>query len=730
MLLLPVMTFGWLATSLFIWWMIEPLTWLESLICAACVTATDPVLASSVVGKGKFAKRVPKHLRDILSAESGCNDGMAFPFIYLSLYLMAYRPDASKVAEHWIVTTILYECIFGAIFGFVIGYAGRHAIKFAESKKLIDRESFLVFYFVLALFCAGAGSALGMDDLLIGFSAGIGFSNDGWFTEKTEESHVSNVIDLLLNLAYFVYFGAIIPWQQFNLPELGMVPWRLVVLAILVLFFRRIPAMLMLKPFIPDVKTWREALFAGHFGPIGVGAIFACILARAELETHSTQPLAELPQPGDKDYVIIFVIWPITTFLVITSILVHGSSIAVFTLGKHINTLTLTMSYTQAHEDGPSWMNRLPRIQSTSRTSLSIRKDSWEAPGEKPEFPPGTLGPIGLPGNLLRRQRDDENTSAPTSRASSLRPIRRRRQGAGGPISQSAITPQRRPDGDTQISKPPTPEDETSDETRGRQHEAEEKNTSAPDAEVYQEGYDIIVEDQDGNVLELDTVASPKETHNKPGEGKAEQPSTVDEKESGGFRTQFAAWTGFGKKQKDEAQPDRSRRSARAYQFANTIIVEDEDGEVIKKYTIPSVPQKGPEAGPDTEEDRPKLLRRLTRLGTWRGDIGEESSSAKKDEEEDAGIRFTVPASDEARQDLRGRRMSKQDFINQMQHLGPKSQNEAPAVGSSSKFGNMFRRDGNRGPAQPQPHQEKPANRSETHHENDDGVPTPHDVSA
>ncbi|KAK5240286.1 Na+/H+ antiporter, partial [Exophiala xenobiotica] len=87
-LLVPVMTFGWLVTSLFIWWMIPTLSWLESLAIAACVTATDPVLASSVVGKGKFAKRVPKHLRDILSAESGCNDGMAFPFIYLSLYLL------------------------------------------------------------------------------------------------------------------------------------------------------------------------------------------------------------------------------------------------------------------------------------------------------------------------------------------------------------------------------------------------------------------------------------------------------------------------------------------------------------------------------------------------------------------------------------------------------------------------------------------------------------------
>ncbi|KAF7868868.1 uncharacterized protein EAF02_009604 [Botrytis sinoallii] len=215
-LLLPVMTFGWLITSLFIWWLIPPLNWLQGLCVAACVTATDPVLASSVVGKGKFAKRVPKHLRDLLSAESGCNDGMAFPFIYLSLYLIRFHLNAKEVTFDFIVITVLYECVFGAIYGFVVGYIGRHGIKYAERHDLVDRESFLVFYFVLALFCAGSGSILGVDDLLVGFAAGVGFSNDGWFTQKTEESHVSNVIDLLINLAYFVYLGTIIPWEQYN----------------------------------------------------------------------------------------------------------------------------------------------------------------------------------------------------------------------------------------------------------------------------------------------------------------------------------------------------------------------------------------------------------------------------------------------------------------------------------------------------------------------------------
>jgi Na(+)/H(+) antiporter len=634
-LLIPVMTFGWLVTSLFIWWMVPPLDWLQSLCCAACVTATDPVLASSVVGKGKFAKRVPKHLRDILSAESGCNDGMAFPFIYLALYIIEYRHEPHEVAKNWIVITVLYECVFGALYGFLIGYIGRHGIKYAENHDLVDRESFLVFYFVLALFCAGSGSILGVDDLLVGFSAGVGFSNDGWFTQKTEESHVSNVIDLLLNLAYFVYLGTIIPWEQFNDPKIGTTPWRLVVIAIFVIFFRRIPIMLALKPVIPDIKTWREALFAGHFGPIGVGAIFVAILARAELETESATPLASYPPTGAKNAELVALIWPIVTFLVISSIIVHGSSIAVFTLGKRINTLTLTMSYTTAGDEGPSWLNRLPRISSVSRSQAKSFGSESEAEGPRLEdLPPGLLPPIGLKGQLLRRQKEEDSGS----RASSIIPRRRRKrwddgQRPGGPISQSAIYPQRRSETFTEPRSPTlspgeSPENEEEDEhtdeeaahERSREeHEKDEEgekneeleeiqhgpemeeSTHRPSREegrtrhtskaeqypnaanIYQEGSDIIIEDENGEVLATEKVSPglrekeslrEKEEHLKKKEKKVQEHLEHPSHAYKDLKKKLGVW-----RQKDEAEgekeeePKRKRGPALAYQFGNTVSV-------------------------------------------------------------------------------------------------------------------------------------------------------------
>jgi sodium/hydrogen antiporter len=106
-----------------------------------------------------------------------------------------------------------------------------------------------------------------------------------------------------------------------NAPELTIVPWRLVAIAILILVFRRIPIILLLKPIIPDIRTWREALFCGHFGPIGVGAIFISILARAELETGHTVPLKDLPtDPNSPNYTVILAIWPIVSFLILSSV--------------------------------------------------------------------------------------------------------------------------------------------------------------------------------------------------------------------------------------------------------------------------------------------------------------------------------------------------------------------------------------------------------------------------
>lgn len=375
MLLVPVMTSGWLIIALFVWILIPGLNFPASLLMGACITATDPVLAQSVVS-GTFAQKVPGHLRNLLSCESGCNDGLAFPFVFLSLDLLIYPGKAGEIVKDWFCLTILWECIFGSFLGVVIGFLGRKTIRFAESKHMIDRESFLAFYLVLSFICAGFGSTLGVDDLLVSFFAGTAFAWDGWFATKTRESNASNVIDVVLNYAYFVYLGSIIPWADFNNSEIGLDVWRLIILSLVVIFLRRIPTVLLLKPLIPDIKSWHEAMFLGHFGPIGVGAVFASLTAKKQLEeTINQEAITSAAETPFKHLQALACLWPITCFAIVTSIIMHGSSVAIIVLARHLNTVTLSATPTNptAIDSGNSSWSKGLRPPDESGRSFSLQ---------------------------------------------------------------------------------------------------------------------------------------------------------------------------------------------------------------------------------------------------------------------------------------------------------------------------------------------------------------------
>ena len=89
-LLGPGMCFMWITTSLLVWAMVPNFTFLHALAVGACVTPTDPVLSNTIV-KGKFAdKNIPKELQKIIIAESGANDGLGYPFLFLPLYLIKF----------------------------------------------------------------------------------------------------------------------------------------------------------------------------------------------------------------------------------------------------------------------------------------------------------------------------------------------------------------------------------------------------------------------------------------------------------------------------------------------------------------------------------------------------------------------------------------------------------------------------------------------------------------
>ncbi|ORZ12352.1 Cation/H+ exchanger, partial [Absidia repens] len=319
MLLFPVMMFMWLASGLIIWALIPPITY---------------ILANSVV-KGRFAeKHVPAHVRNALSAESGGNDGLGFPFLFLAIFLLNEDTVGTAIGK-WIYITLLFQILLSCIIGAVVGWLACKLLQWSKKRHLIDKPSFLSFAIALALFLMSMTGFTGSDDVLACFVAGNAFSWDEWFRKETEEAHFQDVIDMMLNLAVFVYIGAIIPWSEFENTVIGLSPWRLVVIAILVLLFRRLPIVIALKPFMPAIKTYREAIFSGWFGPLGVGSVFLCMIAKDELkEVYS----------GQAAPVVLELITPVVLFIVMSSTLVHGTTIPLFKIGNRIRTRTLSIT--------------------------------------------------------------------------------------------------------------------------------------------------------------------------------------------------------------------------------------------------------------------------------------------------------------------------------------------------------------------------------------------------
>ncbi|TGJ86077.1 hypothetical protein E0Z10_g2705 [Xylaria hypoxylon] len=199
LLLGPVMAAMWLSTGLLVWALVPRISFLHALAIGACVTPTDPVL-SNVIVKGKFADHnVPKTLQKIIIAESGANDGLGYPFLFLALYLIKYVGDGG-VSESgggglaiglWFGETWGYTIILSTIYGAAVGWVAKQLLHYCEEHKFVDRESFLVFALSLALFITGTCGLLGSDDILACFIAGNVFTWDDWFRLETLDEYAS-----------------------------------------------------------------------------------------------------------------------------------------------------------------------------------------------------------------------------------------------------------------------------------------------------------------------------------------------------------------------------------------------------------------------------------------------------------------------------------------------------------------------------------------------------------
>lgn len=242
-------------------WLVLSIPVALAALLGAALCPTDPVLASTVVTGDDAERDLPARNRQMLSLESGANDGLALPLVLVAVALAGGMGVGAAVRES------LWQ-VFGAIvIGAAVGWAGGKALRWGEEYGATDAAPALFFTVVLALGILGAAGLFSTDGVLAVFVGGLVFNAVGSGRERAMEVSIDEAVNRFAVMPLFVLVGITLPWQAWF--ELG---WPALVLAVSVLLLRRVPILLVLQR--PLRLRVRDALYLGWFGPVGVSALF------------------------------------------------------------------------------------------------------------------------------------------------------------------------------------------------------------------------------------------------------------------------------------------------------------------------------------------------------------------------------------------------------------------------------------------------------------------------
>lgn len=297
-LLAVAMPAMFLVSSLLTHWVMG-LPLLMALLVGGTICATDPVVASSIVTGGVAKENLPNGYRHLLSIESGANDGLAYPLVLLPILLLSF--PAGDAWLDWFGRVWLWEVGGGVLIGIALGWAAGRALQWSEQRGFLDQPSFLSITLALTILVLGLGSLLDTNSILGVFAAGLAFDQEVGGKERSEEDNVQEAVNILLTLPVFVFFGLITPWSEWL--ALG---WEGLILALLVLMLRRLPVILLLRPWLPPLRDWPIAWIMGWFGPIGISALYYATL----ISSRTGYDIA----------------WTLGSLIALASMIVHGIS--------------------------------------------------------------------------------------------------------------------------------------------------------------------------------------------------------------------------------------------------------------------------------------------------------------------------------------------------------------------------------------------------------------------
>lgn len=289
------------------WWVLG-VTPAVAILLGAVLAPTDPVLASDVQvegpGKGEGDDDEHDEARFALTSEAGLNDALAFPFVYLAIYL-ATKGSPTEWIWTWLAWDLVGKTVIGAVAGWVIGRlvgAALYRVHIGD-ERLVGYVEPAAAVATLTL-AYGVGELVGGWGFLAVFCAALGVRA----VERTSEKHARfhefiEYTEHLLTLLVLLVIGA-----SFISDAVFRLEWSHVAVAAGVLFvIRPLTAWIAL---LGDGRLLPpERLFVSAFGVRGVGSLFYLCYAMGYFSEDDGWSL-----------------WPAVSLVIVASIVLHGAA--------------------------------------------------------------------------------------------------------------------------------------------------------------------------------------------------------------------------------------------------------------------------------------------------------------------------------------------------------------------------------------------------------------------
>jgi NhaP-type Na+/H+ or K+/H+ antiporter len=259
-----------------VWAMGLPLA--AAILLAGALAPTDPVLAGDI-GVGPPGEEDESETRFAVTAEAGLNDGLAFPFVVLALFVSG-RPGVSWLPE-WVLVDVVYAVLAGVAIGAVGGYAIAALLLPLRDRRLVlpELDGWIPIATVLVVY--GATELASAYGFLAAFAAGIAFRRYERDHEAQQGVHRgSEVVEKFGELAVILLLGSIVTLSGLTQP--GLAGWLLCALLLLV-----IRPLAVVLAFLGSALDRRERAFLAWFGVRGIGSLYyvAAALSYGVLQT-------------------------------------------------------------------------------------------------------------------------------------------------------------------------------------------------------------------------------------------------------------------------------------------------------------------------------------------------------------------------------------------------------------------------------------------------------------